>query len=129
MKSKCCNSDVFIKETPKAAVQKEPVAPVVPANVIREEVQNKEEEEEKPTQAVASDIRKAYTFEDLTNPALDGLEKHVDALLNLASPKRKAYFENKKLPNSPTLARSVLRTLIDYFEIDVHAVIAAAKKS
>lgn len=67
--------------------------------------------------------RAEYTLDDLMHPALDDLEHSITELANLASPRRKVHHESRSLPGV-SYERSVLKTLIDYFEVDVKKYIA-----
>ncbi len=92
--------------------------PVVPVVVTRTEAEDDSTPEE----------RAAYTREQLNHPALDHLEEHAKVFLANASAHRKLMFEGKA-DATLTPERAALRTLIDFFEIDVEALIANAKKT
>jgi hypothetical protein len=78
------------------------------------------EEEQPPARAVS------YTVDQLNDSALDKLEAHANEFFNLASPARKLMFENRG-NGEITVGRAVLRTLVDFFEIDVIALIKHGK--
>lgn len=59
-----------------------------------------------------------YSLEDLQNPALAPLAEHVAEIAALASSSRKVFYEERALPGISYELR-VLKTLIDYLEIDV----------
>ncbi|RTL07801.1 hypothetical protein EKK58_01250 [Candidatus Dependentiae bacterium] len=96
-------------------------APSVATPVV---VTRTEAEDEAPEPAP----RAAYTREQLNHPALDRFEEHARVFYAHASAHRKITFENKA-DDTLTVERAVLKTLIDFFEIDVEALIANGKKS
>lgn len=95
-------------------------APVTPAPVV---VTRTASEDEADTSAP----RAAYTREQLNHPALDPFEQHAKIFLEHASAHRKLMFEGKA-DDTLTVERAVVRTLVDFFEIDVEALIANDKK-
>ena len=113
------------KETkaPKAPKVVAPVAsPAVPAAVARTEDAPKPE----PTVAASTPSRPPeYTLEDLQHDALAPWEAAIKPIVAKAAAHRKLFYEEKSLPGV-SLDRRVLKTLIDYLEIDVKALIAKA---
>ena len=65
----------------------------------------------------------AYTLEELQSPALDGLEHDIAKLVSLASPRRKL-IQEARAPKGVSYNRAVLKTLLDYFEVDVKKLVA-----
>lgn len=101
-----------------AGATKSPTSPA-PVVVTRTEA----EDDAAPVERAA-----AYTREQLNNQALDYLEEHAKVFLTNASAHRKLMFEGKA-DDTLTPERAALRTLIDFFEIDVEALITNAKKT
>lgn len=95
------------------------VTPSVPSALVVTRTEAEDDEAANGTPAL-------YTEEQLNNPALDSLEEHAKVFLALASAHRKVMFEGKASA-SMTVERGALKTLIDFFEIDVEAIIKNGK--
>ena len=95
-------------------------APVVSVKAVPTPVPVKAEVTKTPAPKAAG-----YTIEDLQDPALDKLEAAVSVLLDHASAHRRVYHESRALPGV-SIERSVLKVMIDYFEIDVQKIIKLA---
>lgn len=129
-KNKARGSEPFAVRSPKVVAPTPPptvsTPPPMPAAASAVVVTRTEDE---PKDAEPTEVQVApYTLEQLNNPALDELEKHASVFYANASPKRKLMFEGRAT-DSLTVQRAVLRTLIDFFEIDVTQVIKSNGKT
>ena len=84
---------------------------------------NEGEETDGGSSAREVDTRAGYTAQDLSSPALQPLEDAIAPLVALISPKRRLYYEERALPGV-SFERQVLKTFLDYFEVDVKKLVA-----